>query len=120
MKSLSPANFKRLEEKVNLLNDKIDKLMEAHGVLFVKDPTLAQKEEEKMRKARERKQLDILKRQNFRKQMEQMLEDRRLQRTIGLSLQKQFNLVQPPSASRIREFQKTNNSKAFDGLKRVL
>ncbi len=48
-----------------------------------------------------------------------MLADRRLVTWEGGELMHQFNLVQPPSAARIREYKKTKDPRAFDGLKRV-
>jgi hypothetical protein len=116
--TLSPAEFKRLEQKVNLLNDKIDRIMEVQGIELVKAPDLVQKEEEKKRKARERQQAKLLRKEQFKKELDQMMADRRLVTWEGGKLMHQFNLVQPPSAARIREYQRTNDPRAFDGLKR--
>src|SRR5882672_11477465 len=108
MKQISPVEFKRLELKINLLNDKIDRIMEVQGIELVKAPDLVQKEEEKKRKARERQQAKLLRKEQFKRQLDQMLEDRRLRMTSG-PLMEQFNLVQPPSAARIREYQRTKD-----------
>lgn len=47
-----------------------------------------------------------------------MGEDLRLKMLVGSGLQVKFNLVTRPSADRIREYQRTNDPRAFDGLKR--
>jgi len=39
MKKVSPAEFKRLEQKIDLLNDKIDRIMEIQGIALVKSAT---------------------------------------------------------------------------------
>jgi hypothetical protein len=54
MKYPSFTDFKRLEQKINFLNDKLDRIMEAQGIALVKGEIPIQKEEEKKRKARER------------------------------------------------------------------
>jgi hypothetical protein len=41
-----------------------------------------------------------------------------LQLYHGRRLQLQFNLVMPPAVSRIEQYLRTNDPKAFDGLKR--
>jgi hypothetical protein len=120
MKQISLAEFKRLEQKINLLNDKIDRIMEVQGIELVKAPDLVQKEEEKKRKARERHQSKLLRKEQFKKELDQMLADRNLVMWEGRSLMRQFNLVQPPSAARIREYQRTKAPRAFDGLKRKI
>lgn len=118
MKNITLTDMKRLEAKINLLNDKLDVLMESQGVQLKKSEEMSDKEEQKKRKARERQQSKLLREQNFKRHLDQMMEDRRLQYTDGLRLQKQFNLLLKPSASRIREYLKTNDPKAFNGLKR--
>lgn len=118
MKQISPAEFKRLEQKINLLNDKIDRIMDVQGIEPVKAPDLVQKEEDKKRKARERQQAKLFRKEQFKKELDQMIADRNLVSWEGGKLMHQFNLVQPPSATRIREYQRTKDPRAFDGLKR--
>jgi len=97
MKQISPVEFKRLEQKINLLNDKIDRIMEVQGIELVKPPDLVQKEEERKRKVREGQQAELLKKDQFRKHLDQMMEDRRLRFRAGYDLMHRFNLLQPPS-----------------------
>lgn len=118
MKNITLADMKRLETKINLLNDKLDVIMDTQGIQLKRPQVMSDKEEQKKRKARERQQAKLLREQNFKRHLDQMMEDRRLQYTEGLRLQKQFNLLLKPSASRIREYLKTNDPKAFNGLKR--
>ena len=108
----------RLEKKINLLNDKLDLLLEAQGVTLKKSPEEVDKEEEKKRKARERQQVTILRKRNFQALLDRMSEDHRLRYSAGRELQRQFNLLNTPSAARIREYQRTKNPNAFDGLTR--
>src|SRR5580658_1561447 len=115
----SPTDFERLEQKINLLNDKLDRVMEAQGIALVKGEDLVQKEEDKKRKARERQQQKLLEKEQFQQRIGQHMEDRRLRMWEGGALMQQFNLAQPPSAARIREYQRTRNPGAFDGLKRT-
>jgi hypothetical protein len=119
MKYPSPTDFNRLEQKINLLNDKLDRVMEAQGITLFKGEDLVQKEEEKRRKSRERLQQKLLEKDQFQQRIRQHMEDRRLRLWEGGALMQQFNLAQPPSAARIREYQRTRNPKAFDGLKRT-
>ena len=119
MKQVSTAEFKRLEQKINLLNDKVDRLMEAQGIELVKGEDLIQKEEEKKRKIRERQQQELLRKERFQQQLKQLSADRWLVAREGGTLMRQFNLYQPPSAARIREYQRTNDPGAFNGLKRA-
>lgn len=118
MKQISPIEFKRLEQKVNLLNDKIDRIMEAQGIELVKVPDLIQKEEEKKRKARERQQEKLLGKERLKKEIDRIVENRNLWITHGRALQRQFNLAQPPFGDRIRQYLQTKDPRAFDGLKR--
>jgi hypothetical protein len=103
-KQISSTDFKRLEEKINLLNDKIDRIMEVQGIELVKAPDVVEKEDEKKRKYRERQQAKLLRKEQFRKELDQMMADRHLVRDEGRNLMDQFILLQPPSAARIREF----------------
>jgi len=75
MKQVSHSDLLRLEKKINLLNDKIDRIMEVQGIELVKPPDLVQKEEEKEGKVRERQQAELLRKEHFKKQMDQMIED---------------------------------------------
>jgi len=118
MKQISPVEFKRLEQKINLLNDKIDRIMEVQGIELVKAPDLVKQEEEKIRRARERQQQKLFENEQSKKRLEQHMADWRLVKREGGELMYQFNLVQPPSAARIREYQRTNDPRAFDGIKR--
>jgi hypothetical protein len=115
----SPTDFERLEQKINLLNDKLDRVMEAQGITLIKGEDLVQKEEEKKRKARERQEQKLLEKEQFQERIGQHMEDRRLRMWEGGTLMQQFNLAQLPSAARIREYQRTKNPSAFDGLKRT-
>lgn len=54
------SNLSQLEKKINLLNDKVDRLMEALNVELAKAPDIIQQEEEKNRKVRERQQANII------------------------------------------------------------
>jgi hypothetical protein len=74
--------------------------------------------EKKKRKIREKQQAKILEQERIKSIAQKVVEDFRLTRTMGYELQRKFNLVALPSAGRIRQYQKTNDPKAFDGLKR--
>lgn len=112
------ADVRKLEAKVNLLNDKLDRLMEAQGIKLEKTPEQVDKEEEKKRKARERQQAKILREQQNKSRTSKVVEDLRLSLLVGYKLQTRFNLLTRPSADRIRQYQRTNDPRAFDGLKR--
>lgn len=112
------SDLTRLEIKLNLLNDKLDRLMEAQGVTLVKAPEVVDKEEEKKRKARERQQQNLLRKENLKRRLMQHSEDIRLKYSAGFHLQSQFNLLHTPSAARIREYQRTKSPDAFKGLKK--
>ncbi|MEZ2442825.1 hypothetical protein AB6805_13970 [Chitinophaga sp. RCC_12] len=120
MKQRQPIidDIRRLEAKVNLLNDKLDRLMEAQGIKLEKTPEQVDKEEEKKRKVRERQQAKVLREQQFKVRTSKIVEDLRLCLLVGYELQAKFNLLTRPSADRIRQYQQTNNPRAFDGLKR--
>lgn len=118
MKQISPVEFKRLEQKINLLNDKIDRIMEAQGIELLKAPDVVLREEEKKRKARERQQTKLLGKERLKKEIDRIVENRNLWMTHGRALQRQFNLVQPPSGDRIRQYLQTKDFRAFEGLKR--
>ena len=117
----TPSNLskdiERLEKKINLLNDKLDRLMEAQGIALKRTEEVAQ-EEEKKRKVWERQQAKILQDQNMKDRIDRIGSDFRLKIEVGSELRRQFNLVTRPSASRIREYQRTGNESAFKGLKR--
>lgn len=119
MNGKSATELKRMEQKVNLLNDKVDRIMEVQGIALIKGQYLIQKEEERKRKARERQQQRMLDNGRSQQQLKQHMEDWRLVKGEGGIMMHQFNLFQPPPAARIREYQRTKNSKAFDGLKRI-
>ena len=108
----------RLEKKINLLNDKLDLLLEAQGVTLKKSPEQVDREEEKKRKARERQQAQILRKRAMQAHVERIFEDMRIKNSVGRELQRQFNLLNTPSAARIREYQRTKSPTAFDGLTR--
>lgn len=92
--------------------------MEALGVELAKTPDIIQQEEEKNRKVRERQQAKIIAQENFKRWMEQFKADIGLRFSLGYQLRQQFNLLNVPSVERIKEYQRTNNPNAFDGLKR--
>lgn len=117
MKGNANSDIQRLEKKIDLINDKIDKLMAAQG-LSLQTPEEISQEEEKKRKAREKQQAKILAQERAKSIAQKVSEDFRLKRVIGSQLQQKFNLAALPSADRIRHYQKTNDPKAFDGLKR--
>lgn len=117
MKKTNDSDIRRLEIKINLLNDKIDKLMAAQGV-SLQTPEEINKEEEKKRKAREKQQTKILAKERAKSIAQKVSEDFRLKVIVGHQLQQKFNLASLPSADRIRHYQRTNDPKAFDGLKR--
>jgi len=75
--------------------------------------------EEKKRKVRERQQQKVLQEERFRQDLKKRSEDRWLVAREGGKLMHEFDLYQPPSAARIKEYQRTNDSRAFDGLKRI-
>lgn len=115
----SAPDLAKLEMKMNLLNDKIDRLMEFLKVELVQPPDAIKQEEEKKRKARERQQAKVLRKESFRKELQQAREDWNLiYSPIGGQIRAQFNLLLTPSAKRIREYQRTNDPSAFDGLAR--
>lgn len=118
MKQSPVTDIQRLEKKLNLINDKLDYIMDAQGIQLKKRPEKLNEEEEKKRKIRERQQQKILQQQHIENMLNQMAINRQLQRTDGNVLREQFGLVSLPSADRIRLYQKTKNPKAFDGLKR--
>lgn len=64
-----------LETKINLLNDKVDRLMEFLNVELVQSPDAIKQEDEKKRKARERQQASLHRKESFRKELEQAKED---------------------------------------------
>jgi len=119
MKQVSMTDLKRLELKVNLLNEKIDRIMEVQGIALVIGEDPIQKEEDKKRKIPERQQQKQLEKEQFQQRIRQHMEERAFVRVVGGMLQRQFNLAALPSAVRIREYQLTKDTKAFDGLKRV-
>lgn len=92
--------------------------MEAKGIGFKRAPEQVDKEEEKKRRTRERQQAKILQKENEKRVFERIVDDTMLVFPHGLWIQKEFNLLQKPSGSRIREYLETNNPKAFDGLRR--
>ncbi len=51
-------------------------------------------------------------------QVKEMMKDLQIKFHYGGVLQRQFNLVQEPSISRIKHYLNTKDSSAFDGLKR--
>lgn len=118
MKQSIKSDIERLEKKINLLNDKLDRLMEVQGIQLEKTPEIIDREADRKRKYKERQQAAILRKQNVRLQIEKMMEDRRLQHSVGRELRRKFDLKTMPSADRIREYQRTNSAKAFDGLKK--
>lgn len=118
-KEKSAPDLAKLEMKINLLNDKVDRLMEFLKVELVQPPDAIKQEEEKKRKARDRQQAKILQKENFRKDLERRIEDRHLLYSpYARQIREQFNLVVMPSANRIREYQRSNDPSAFDGLAR--
>ncbi len=119
MKQVSPTDFKRLEQKINLLNDKLDRIMEAQGITLVKGKHLIQKEEEKKRRTRERQQQKLLEQEHLKNRIERTVDNRRLWTIHGRTLQLQYNLAQPPNGERIRRYLQAKDPRAFDGLKRA-
>lgn len=93
--------------------------MAAQGIPEVKGEDPIQKEEGKKRKARERKQQTWLEQEQFQQHVLQGMKDSALRMGVGKMLQHQFGLLQAPSASRIRKYQRTKDPRAFDGLRRV-
>ena len=93
--------------------------MEAQGITLVKGEDLIQKEEEKKRKVRERQHHKLLDKEEFQQLVLQGMKDQAMRMGLGRALMHQFNLLQPPSAARIREYQRTKDPKAFEGLRRV-
>lgn len=116
MNKQTNADIKRLERKINLLNDKIDRLMEAQGIEKPVEET--EKEDERKRRARERQQAKAFQKQQMEAMVAKVFKDIHLKDSVGLELRNKFNLATTPSAERIREYQRTNDPKAFDGLKR--
>jgi hypothetical protein len=117
-KEVSQSDIQRVEKKIDLLNYKLDRLFEVQGITFERPKELVDKEEQRKRKAREKQQAKELMREHFHIRFEKMMHDGAVKRTFGAELQAKFNLATVPSADRIREYQKTNDPKAFDGLKR--
>lgn len=118
MKQPLSSDIQRLEKKMDLINYKLDRLLETHGVEFKRPQQEIDKEEERERKAWERKQTKLLQEENLRMRLIRMAEDKSLQRREGYDLQKKFNLAALPSANRIREYKRTNSAAAFNGLRR--
>jgi hypothetical protein len=118
MKQPSYTDFKRLEQKIDLVGDKLDRIMEAQGIKQIGEIAPAQPDAPK-RKARERKQQHLIEKEAFQEQVLQGMKDSAMRMGAGKILQQQFNLLQPPSADRIREYQRTQDPKAFDGLRRM-
>ena len=119
MKDKLPTHFKRLEQKINLLNDKLDRIMEVQGITLRKGEELIQKEAGKKQRARERQEQKRLEKEQFQQLIAQRMEDRSLVMWEGTKLMHTFNLAQQPSAARIKEYQRTKDPRTFDGLKRV-
>jgi len=118
MKQVSPTDLQRLERKIDLLNDKLDRLLALQKVIDAKDPPRVQPTNRKQ-KTRQRQQPSLSDQETFQQQVLQGMKDSAMRMGLGRMLQHQFGLAQPPSAARIREYQRTSDPKAFDGLKRV-
>jgi len=119
MKQPALPDFKRLEQQIDLLNNKIDRLLAAQGIVFVPSEAAIQKELNKKHKNREQMQRQLQDNEAFQQQVLQGMQDQALRLGYGKMLQQQFDLLQSPSADRIREYQQTNDPKAFNGLRRV-
>ena len=105
-----------MQKELKELSDKVDKLMEMQelilirlnqGVILSKKTIATDSIPKKLSKKEERE-----------KRIEQYLEDFKLKYQYGYTFQRQFNLMVVPSVERIKAYLKTNDAKAFDGLKR--
>jgi hypothetical protein len=100
-------DFKRLEEKVDTLLVKIEEINQKfeqaivvakYGNSFTPPKQKSKKEIDEERHAHIKHRVDLI----FK----------------GRQLQHQFNLLVPPHYSRVEHYLRTNDPKAFDGLKR--
>lgn len=105
-----------MEKELKELSAKVDKLIEIQelilirlnqGVILSKETIVTDTTPKKLSKKEERA-----------KRIQQYFEDFKLKHQYGKTFQRQFNLVVVPSVERIKAYLKTNDAKAFDGLKR--
>ncbi len=104
---MTEENFKRLEEKLDSLLAKIDEINQKfeqaivvakHGNTFTPPKRKSKKEISDERMAYIKRQVELMSKARF--------------------LQHQFNLALPPHINRVEHYLRTNDPKAFDGLKR--
>lgn len=105
---MQEEDLKRLENKLDTLLTKIDEISKKldHAIVI---PKYGHKLEAPQTKSKTEA------REEFKKYIERRVH---LQLFHGRQLRKQFNLVMPPSVERIEQYLRTNDPKAFDGLKR--
>lgn len=105
-----------MDNELKELNAKIEKILEVQelileklnqGVILPKEEVNKELATKKMSKREER---------NLR--LKEITRDLEIKFQYGGIFQRQFNLVQEPSIERIKHYLKTNDSSAFDGLKR--
>ncbi|MBS1586766.1 MAG: hypothetical protein JSS82_14615 [Bacteroidetes bacterium] len=104
---MTDEDFKRLESKIDTLSAKVEKINQKfeqaivvakYGNSFTPPKQKSKKEIDEERHAHIKRRVDLM----FK----------------GRQLQRQFNLVMPPHYSRVEHYLRTNDPKAFDGLKR--
>ena len=105
-----------LQKKFDELSAKVDKILETQelilkklnqGIVLSKEPILDNSTNKKLSK----KEKQNIKIQEIKESIELRLK-------YGMIFQKQFNLAITPSNERIKAYLRTNDAKAFDGLKR--
>lgn len=104
---MTDEDIKRLESKIDLLFIKVEEINQKfeqaivvakYGNSFTPPKQKSKKEIDEERHAQIRRRVDL------------MIKARQLQH--------QFNLMMPPHYSRVEHYLRTNDPKAFDGLKR--
>lgn len=105
-----------MEKEFKELSAKVDKILEMQelilnklnqGVIISKETIVSNSTPKKLSKKEEA---------NLR--VQHYMEEIKLKHQYGYNFQRKFNLVVVPSAERIKAYLKTNDAKAFDGLKR--
>jgi hypothetical protein len=105
-----------LEKKLDELSAKVDKILETQelilnklnqGIVLSKESILDNSKNKKLSK----KEIQNIKIQEIKESIELRLK-------YGMIFKRQFNLAIIPSNERIKFYLRSNDSKAFDGLKR--
>jgi hypothetical protein len=104
---MTDEDLQRLESKIDLLFAKVEEINQKfeqaivvakYGNSFTPSKQKSKKEIDEERHAHIKRHVDLI----FK----------------GRQLQRQFNLMMPPHYSRVEQYLRTNDPKAFDGLKR--